>query len=296
MTGRVLVSGCRGFIGAHLVRRLLEAGYEVVGADLERGDVEGVEYHICDVTDYSDFMKLPDDLDAVIHLAGISFVPRADSDITRTYDVNFMGAYNALKYCLKCGAETFIFASSSKVYGKPKYLPLDEKHQLNPQNTYGRSKKAAEDVICALAQEGAGSVNVLRQFNIYGPDQAGEFFMPTVLSQLRQGSELRLGNLNVKRDFLYVDDLADAYLLLLKKKPTGFNTFNIGGGKAYSLRDVVGEAAKIFGRAPKVKVDARKVRSEVKEIYSCNRKIGKLGWKPKTSLKRGLEAMVEAGC
>ncbi|MFH1055317.1 MAG: NAD(P)-dependent oxidoreductase [Candidatus Altiarchaeota archaeon] len=295
MTGNILVTGYSGFIGANLCKRLVEGGYAVVGADIKRAGLAGVEHHSVDVSDFRSFRSLPLDIDCVVHLAGISFIPEAEEDLLKTYDINVIGTYNTLKFHTKCENANYIFASSSKVYGEPKYLPVDEKHPTNPTNSYGRSKKAAEDLIRVFHEERGGFFIILRQFNIYGPGQAGDFFIPTLLNQLSEGNKLKLGNITVKRDFLYVDDLVDAYMILIEKRVRGLNIFNVGGGKSMQLGDVVKTAAGLYGRRPEVNLDSAKLRKESKDIRSDNTKLCALGWKPKTSMAEGLGRIKEAG-
>jgi nucleoside-diphosphate-sugar epimerase len=291
LTGRILVTGYGGFIGAHLCKRLVEEGYNVCGADIRDAKFSSVEYHNCDVSDFRSFKGLPKKVDCVVHLAGISFVPKAQKDFQKAYDVNVMGTYNALKYCSGAGGKKFIFASSSKVYGIPQYLPIDEKHPLKPENTYGRTKKASEDLIAAYSSESGCCYTVFRQFNIYGPGQTDDFFLPTVIKQLKAGNRVVLGEVNVKRDFLYIDDLVDAYILLLKKQQEGLDVFNIGGGKSILLKEVVESAAKEYGRKVELNVDSVKVRKEAQNIFSDNRKMMSEGWKPKVAIDEGLRRM-----
>ena len=287
MTGSVLVTGYGGFIGRHLCRRLQSEGYTVTGADLKDAKVPGVRHAALDITDPSGFRNLPKDVDCVIHLAAVSFVPKAGADYVKTYDVNVKGTYDLLRYFAKSGGKRFIFASSAKVYGTPKRLPIDENHPLAPDSVYGRSKRAAEGLVEAFSAEG-GSFTVFRQFNVYGPGQSEDFFVPTVLRQLQAGDGLRLGDIDVKRDFLYVDDLVDAYVRVLSGGKDGLTVYNIGGGESILLRDVVESAAELYGRKPKITVEEGKVRSEAKDVCSDNGKIRKTGWQPKTSLIDGL--------
>ena len=294
MTGRVLVTGYRGFIGGHLCRRLIDDGYDVVGADIGGASKAEAEHHQCDVSDYSSVSRLPKDVDYIIHLAGIAFVPKAASDFVKTYDVNFLGTYNMLKFYAQSKADNFLFASSAKVYGAPMKLPMGEDHPLNPQDTYGRSKKAAEDAIRAFHSENGRPATIVRQFNTFGPGQGGDFFIPTLARQLGKGDVLRLGNLDVRRDFLYVGDLVEAYITLLAGKGGGIETYNAGSGESVLLKDVVAEAAKIWGRKPSIQSDASKARSEAAEIRCDNTRLRALGWKPKVKMSEGLKKIKEA--
>jgi GDP-4-dehydro-6-deoxy-D-mannose reductase len=291
LTGRVVVTGCGGFIGAHLCRRLVEEGYSVTGADLRDPGIPDVRFVRCDVSDRVGFSGLPKKADCVVHLAGIAYVPAADADFVKAYDVNFLGAYNALRYHAASGSKTFIFSSSSKVYGNPQRLPVGESHPLNPTNAYGRTKKAAEALMAEFAGDAAGGFVALRQFNIYGPGQAGDFFIPTLMSQLAAGGGLRLGDLGVRRDFLYVGDLVDAYLMLMDARPGGFSVFNAGSGESAALTEVVSAAAALFGRSPQVSVEAARVRAEVPDVYADVGRLKAMGWRPKTTLAEGLGKM-----
>jgi nucleoside-diphosphate-sugar epimerase len=291
LTGKILVTGYGGFIGCHLCRRLVGEGYSVLGSDLRDAGLPSVEHRKVDVSDWNSFRGLPDRLDCVIHLAGISSIPRAQEDFIRTYDVNVLGTYNALKYASHAGA-SFIFASSSKVYGTPRYVPVDEAHPLAPENTYGRSKAASEELVGAFQAESSGSHTIFRQFNVFGPGQGREFFIPTVLSQLKKSAEVSLGDVSLMRDFLYIDDLIDAYMLVVRGRPIGLNVYNVGGGECVTLRQIVEEAAKICGRKLKLRVDSSRVRPDAKEIYSDNMRLSGLGWKPKTKVGEGLAKML----
>ena len=293
MTGRVLVTGYCGFIGKNLCRRLVEEGYAVVGADLRDASIEGVEHRGCDITDGKSVGSITDKFDTIVHLAGISSPHRAASDFKRTYDVNILGTYNVLKLHAAGGGH-FIFASSSKVYGAAKRLPIGEDHPLNPLDTYGRSKVMAEGLIRSFQKETGGACTILRQFNTYGPGQADEFFVPTLLRQLRSGDELKLGNLRLRRDFLFVGDLVDAYLVLIKGAQGGLATFNVGSGKSVQLTEMVDAAAKLCGRQPKIRTDPALVRDDAAEVRSDITRLMKAGWSPKTSLSDGLKVTLEA--
>jgi nucleoside-diphosphate-sugar epimerase len=294
LTGRVAVTGYCGFIGRHLCERLVNGGYDVLGLDVNDGGLDGVEHYHCDVSDYGCFKDVPSDADCLIHLAGISYIPQAESDFTMTYDVNTLGTYNTLKHSCESGIKQYIFASSAKVYGRPQYLPVDESHPTEPAGTYGRSKLHAEELVRALHAETGWSYTILRQFNIYGPGQAVDFFIPTVLNQLVRGDRLVLGNVGVKRDFLYVEDLVDAYMRFMEKGGEGLGVYNVGSGVSTPLVDVVESCARLCGRKADVEVDASRVRDDSGEVRSDIKRIKATGWKPKTDLNEGLKKTMEA--
>ena len=112
----------------------------------------------------------------------------------------------------------FIFASTSKVYGNPAYLPIDENHPTKPTSVYGETKLEAESLIKEKASSSSKQYVILRQFNIYGPGQNNSFLIPSIISQIKEKEEIELGNLTVKRDFTYVNDLCECYSMLLEKE------------------------------------------------------------------------------
>ncbi len=289
MTGRVVITGAGGFIGSHLTEHLSEGGYDVIGCSRHP---HGKEIRV-DVTKKNDFKKLPEDPDIVIHLAAITFPPEAEEDFGRAYDVNVLGTYNSLMYFLGTNAKRFVFASSAKAYGTPEYLPVDEKHPLNPDTTYGRTKALSEGIIRALACENPRSYTILRQFNIYGPGQPNMMFIPTLLKQLKEGGKTTLGNLGVRRDFLYVKDAVKAYERVMRSGKKGVETYNVGSGKAVGLSAVVDLSSRILGVNPDIKFDKSKGRVEASEIYCDNTRLKKTGWKQETFLEEGLRMTLE---
>ncbi len=290
MTGRVLVTGYGGFIGRHLCKGLLDGGFAVYGADLRDANVPGVGHRRLDVSKPAGYSKLPGKVDSVVHLAAIASIPRAGRDYLRTYDVNSVGAYHAAKYAAEHGAQ-FILASSSKVYGAPVRLPVDESHPLAPANTYGRSKRVAEEFVRALQADSGLPFCILRQFNVYGPGQSEEYFMPGVVSQLRRGDRVMVGDVTLRRDFLAVRDLVEAYMLIIGRRPAGLSVCNVGGGESLLLEDVVKAAGRVMGRSPCILVDKARVRADVSEIYSGNAGLLSLGWRPKKTLEEGIRLL-----
>jgi UDP-glucose 4-epimerase len=288
---RTLVTGYAGFIGERICRRLLDEGHTVIGADLKKAGIKGVIHRRLDITKQSHYTRLPDEIDNVIHLAGISFVPKAERDFARNYDVNFLGTYNTLKYFSQAAGSHFMFASTAKVYGRPRTPSVTEKQPPAPETSYGRAKLLAEQAIKSFSIEYPAKYSILRQFNIYGPCQSGDFFIPTVQKQLKKSDKLILGNTDVSRDFLYIDDLAEAYMAILERQSQALETYNIGSGKATPLKMIIGALSGIYSRNPRIKSAKGKVRDEERKVKASIGKIRKLGWKPKTGIIEGLEKM-----
>lgn len=271
----VLVTGGDGFIGSHLVRKLRAFGAEVTSVGKE-GRVR------IDVTEPSSLNF--EGHEVVFHLAGIADPKICEKHPERAFLVNSYGTLNVMEECERSGVGRAVLSSSSHVYGMPEYLPVDERHPLAPVSVYGRSKVAAEHICRAYGG------TVLRFFNVYGEGQRGDYLIPTILSKLRRG-EMKLRNLDSRRDFVYVGDVVDAMLLAVDFPG---ECFNIGSGRSYSVREVVEVFFEVSGKHPRV-VDLKR-SDRVKEVVAD---IGKarrlLGWEPKVSLEEGLRRVYEGG-
>ncbi|MBU0762831.1 MAG: NAD-dependent epimerase/dehydratase family protein [Candidatus Altiarchaeota archaeon] len=289
MTGEIVITGAKGFIGRHLVEQLEKRGYKVFGCDIEKKQSRESGYARVDIRRCEEYEKLPKNPEAVIHLAAISYLPQAQKNIQKAYDINVFGTYNMLKYFQVTGAEKFIYASSSKVYGKPQKLPIDENHPIRPDTTYGRTKALSEELILKFSKEHSGAYTVLRQFNIFGPGQADTFFIPTLLSQLSEKDRIVLGNINVSRDFLYIDDLVNAYMRILKSKDNGVGIYNVGSGKPTKLEKIIELCIELSGKNPEISFDKKRIRADERVNYCSNKRIKKTGWKPKKTIAEGLK-------
>lgn len=292
MTGKILITGITGFIGRNLAEYLLQNGYEVYGIDRAGNGVEGVRVYKCDILNPKGMEKAAKDIDVIVHLAALSFPPKASLNPFLAYDTNFIGTYNMLKVFKKNKCEKFVFASSAKVYGTPSYLPINEDHPLRPSTVYGRSKMLAEDVINAVGGDSGGEFAIIRQFNIFGRNQSKDFLLPSIIGQIRNCNVLRVGNASIRRDFLYIDDLLRAYKIIIEKKLNGINVFNVGSGESHSVREIIEDISGIINKKIEIIQDKSKFRNEHIEEYANISKIKGLGWKPEISLEEGLRKLI----
>jgi UDP-glucose 4-epimerase len=283
---RILVTGSSGFVGKNLVEQLKRQGAEVLtltyhdGRRIDIRDQQRVKGII---------MNEIRDVDIVYHLAAITSVPFSFENPGETYEVNVLGTLNILELCRLCNAKKMVFASSY-VYGQPQYLPIDEKHPLQPTNPYARSKILGEKLCRAYNTDFGVKCIILRPFNIYGVGQGKDFLIPLIIAQLRYG-KIELKDPEPKRDFIYISDVIDAYIKA-GEFDKDFEIFNIGYGKSYSVKEIVNKLIKLFGKDVKVDYKNERRKNEIMDTIADIKKAKeKLGWKPKVSIDEGLKAI-----
>ncbi len=277
---KILVTGADGFIGRALVKRLRESGALVTGLDLKDAD-------ICDPASLLKF-KSGHKYELVYHLASISYVPRAWQDPQGMYRTNLLGTLNVLEFCRVRQVKKLVFMSSY-VYGRPKYLPIDEEHPVAPANPYAWSKYLGEMLCRAYANDFGLNCVILRPFNIYGPGQKADFLIPTIMSQVARGGKVVVKDLKPKRDFLFLGDMVEALLAAGSRRTKSMDVVNIGYGQSYSIREIIELAGENTGRKIAVGSLGEKRRGEINDVVA---EIGKakkeLRWRPAVGLREGL--------
>jgi UDP-glucose 4-epimerase len=305
---KALVSGGAGFIGSHLVDKLVKDGYEVVVLDnLSTGNLENLRAHlnrssfrfvrgnICD----GRFAKVASkSVKSVFHLAAITSVPLSIENPEITTEVNLNGTKNLLQNAAHNGVERFIYVSTCAVYGDPTYLPVDEKHPTNPESPYATSKLKAEQECIKLGEKCGFRTTILRLFNVYGPRQKyGEYGGVTAqfINKLRNNEPLIIyGDGTQTRDFVHVNDVIKALMLALDDTKTSKEyIFNIASGKPTSVNELAQLLMKLLdSKQTTLKyVEAR--RGDIKHSYANIKKAETvMGFKPKISLKEGLSTLL----
>jgi GDP-4-dehydro-6-deoxy-D-mannose reductase len=277
---KVLVTGATGFIGTNLVSRLRAERHEVLTANSRSGD-------IATNSTWSAFATA----EIVIHLAGRTFVPDSWADPNIFLQTNLYGTVCALDYCRDRHAR-FIFVSSY-LYGVPENVPIPESASLHANNPYALSKKLAEEACRFYADYYGVSITILRPFNIYGPTQNSKFLIPSVVEQVLAGAELRVKDLGPKRDYLYIDDLVDAFLKAIEK-PQRFDVFNIASGTSHSVGEVINLIQRIAKTNLPVHSAGERRRQEVMDTRAdISRAREILGWHPRWSLHAGCARILQ---
>jgi GDP-4-dehydro-6-deoxy-D-mannose reductase len=289
----VLVTGISGFVGPRLARHLLERGDRVSGTYLidhpAFSEVDQVRLYEVDLQDAAGVERVVRDAapDAVVHLAGLSHVGESWGRMPDYFRVNVLGTDNLLT---AAAGRPVVIASSAEVYGvvPEEEQPIPEERVVDPRTPYALTKAAAERLAVLR-----GAV-VARAFNLVGPGQAIKFALPTFAAQLaaiaRGEAEpvLRVGNLSARRDFIHVDDGAEAFRLLLEKGERGA-TYNIASGRAFSIGEALERLKAVSGVEASIEVDPERIRPvDLPLLLGDAAPLRKLGWEPRRTLDDAL--------
>jgi nucleoside-diphosphate-sugar epimerase len=303
---RVLVTGAAGFIGSHVVDRLLADGHEVVGVDsftgyyprarklrnlapasLEDGfrQVEGDLLEL-------DLLVLLRGVDGVVHLAGEPGVRRSWGDFDVYLERNVRATRRLLEAVWQAGSPRFVHASSASVYGPDGGGPTGEDAARRPASPYGLSKLAAEELVELYARERGVPSTVLRYFTVYGPRQRPEMALSRFIFAASRGRPVKVyGDGEQVRELTYVSDAVDATVAALEAAPGG--TYNVGGGMRASVNELLG----CVGRALGVRIEARYGPAAEGDVCSTWADSGRaaryLGFRPRTGLEEGTAAQAE---
>ncbi|NIP34882.1 MAG: NAD-dependent epimerase/dehydratase family protein, partial [Thermoplasmata archaeon] len=192
-----------------------------------------------DVRRTSSVVNLPD-ADVIYHLAAISSAGRCENAPEAARLTNFQGTINMLNRALEMeGSPLFVFTSTAALYGEPMYLPVNEEHPVDPKGSYTYTKMSSEITIHSYNRDQGLPISIVRPFNVYGPRQSEDFVVPTIINQVLQGIQLRLGDGRPVRNFTYVTDAA-RFLRQLAIKPAAWGrVLNLGSRETASVDDVV---------------------------------------------------------
>jgi NAD dependent epimerase/dehydratase len=303
----VVVTGAGGFIGSHVVERLIDEGAHVRAMlrytsrgrrgwlDVLRADaLARTEIVLGDVRDFDAVREITRAADAVFHLAALIGIPYSYEHPQEVIDTNIVGTSNVLLAAKELESlERIVLTSTSEVYGSAQRIPMDEDHPLQAQSPYSATKIAADALGLSFHRSFGLPVTIVRPFNAYGPRQSARAVIPTILTQAISGGPLRLGRLDTTRDFTYVTDTAGAFVAIGAADAAVGEVANAGSGYEVSIREIVEKAGRIVGRELEVEGDEQRVRpakSEVSRLHSDSSKALRLaGWRAEVSLDEGLQ-------
>jgi len=307
---RVLVTGAGGFIGSHLVERLVSEGARVRALVhynsrndpgllkfLSDETLAGLDLLPADLLDPYAVQQAVDGIEIVFHLGALISIPYSYIHPYHVAETNMMGTLNVLEACRAVGVRRLVHTSSSEVYGTALRVPIDEDHPLQGQSPYSASKigadKLAKSYFCAYELP----VVTLRPFNTYGPRQSDRAVIPTIIAQTLTQDVVHLGNLDARRDLTYVTDTVDGFIKVSAAADVEGKTYNLGAGSDISIGKLAEKIIKLVGRPVKIDVDEARLRpegSEVQRLLADNTLAKKeLGWEPRISLDEGLRRTIK---
>ena len=305
---KVLVTGAGGFIGSHLVERLLalkaDASCFVRYNSFNRwGFLEGMpeknslKIIAGDLKDSDAVRKAVKGQEVVFHLAAAVSIPHSYEFPREHLQTNVIGTFNLLNACREYNVKKIVHVSSSEVYGTAVEVPIKESHPLQGQSPYSASKIAADKLAESFYLSFDLPVAVARPFNTFGPRQSARAIIPTIITQALAENKMKIGNDKPTRDFNYVSNTVDALIETSKSDKSVGEVINFGSGVETSIRNLANEIISLLGKDVKIFQDKERFRpdkSEVFRLVADNAKARKLlGWKPKISLKEGLSRTIE---
>ena len=306
---RYLVTGCAGFIGSTLTDALLADGSDVLGVDAftDYYRRQAKEAALREARAHPSFALIEHDLasdplpeaalegiDGVFHLAARPGVRASWGAGFEAYVRDNILATHAVADAVGPRGLRLVFASSSSIYGDALAYPTAEDTRPSPISPYGVTKLACEHLVAAHARDSGLDYVVLRYFTVYGPRQRPDMAFSRLIAALTGGSEFQIyGDGNQSRDFTFVADAVAATTAAMREAPAGA-VYNVGGGSEAALRDVVGLVEELAGPplhvryTPPAAGDVRRTLADTSRIRS------ELGWEPRTDLRTGLAAQLDA--
>jgi GDP-4-dehydro-6-deoxy-D-mannose reductase len=288
---RVFVTGAQGFVGGHLVPRLLDEGFEVTATDRD--------LDVTDRTAVEGRLKLARP-DAIVHLAAQSSVAASAVDPETTHSVNYGGARSILEGALRCDKQPrILLIGSADQYGRASQdsPPFTEDSPLAPASAYARSKTEAEQLGTSFADRGLEVVRI-RAFGHTGPGQSDTFVLSSFARQAaeieagRREPVLRVGNLASVRDFMDVDDVVEAYVRLLDPDLPA-DIYNVASGVGTPLRDLLDALLGLASIRPLIECDPERVRPADYLVGDASRLRAATGWKPRVPIEQMLERLLD---
>jgi len=304
---KVLVTGAEGFIGSHLVEELVKKGVKVRAfvlynsfnswgwlEDIPKSSLKKIEIFLGDIRDPNSVNKALRGMDTVYHLAALIGIPFSYVSQDSYIDTNVKGALNVLQAARELKVERVIHTSTSEVYGTAQYVPIDEKHPINPQSPYAATKASADYLALSFHKSFNLPVTILRPFNTFGPRQSARAVITTIITQILSGkTTINLGNVTTTRDFNYVKNVVDAFVTIAKTEGTEGDVYNVGTGREISIKELANTIAKVLGRKVHIAQDKIRVRPRKSEVMQLNCNFNKFnnlcGWGPRVSFEEGIE-------
>jgi len=303
----VLVTGAGGFIGSHLVERLVALGarvralvhYNALGA---HGWLDSSPCHASlrviagDIGDRDCVRHAMADVDTVFHLAALISIPYSYQAPSAFVQTNVIGTLNVLQAARELRVRRVMHTSTSEAYGTAQYVPMDEAHPLQGQSPYSASKIGADKMAEAYWRSFEVPVVTVRPFNTFGPRQSARAVIPTIITQCLAGERVKLGNLHATRDLNFVSNTVEGMLQAAACDAAVGRTLNLGSGREIAIGDLARLIGELAGRPLVIETEASRLRpdnSEVERLCGNSALANQLlGWKPEITLEEGLQRTI----
>lgn len=305
---RIMVTGGGGFIGSHLVERLVQLGaqtralvrYNSAGSWgwLDHSDTrDDVEVILGDVRDQDSLERAVRGSDVVFHLAALIAIPYSYHAPLSYVRTNVEGTLNVLQSAIRHDVGLVVHTSTSEVYGTARHIPISETHPLQGQSPYSATKIGADKIAESFHLSFGLPVVTVRPFNTYGPRQSARAVIPTIVSQALSESVIRLGNLEPTRDLNYVADTVEGFIKAAESPKAVGQVINLGTGREISIGDLAATILRMLGKDLPIVSENERVRPEGSEVDRLCADAGKalelLGWEPAHTLEEGLTRTIE---
>jgi len=306
---RVLVTGACGFIGSHLVERLVREGARVTAfvRYTSRGDIGLLRFASAEVRD--EIAVVAGDLrdadavrgacrgqDLVFHLGALIAIPYSYVHPREVVETNVLGTLNVLEGARAHGVSRVVHTSTSEVYGTAERVPIGEDHPRAAQSPYAASKTGADQIARSYHRSFGTPVATLRPFNTYGPRQSDRAVIPTIIAQALASDRVRLGSLTPTRDLTFVSDTVEGFVRCASAPGAVGEEINLGTGTEITIGALAERIIALVGRPVRItreKARVRPAKSEVERLISDYGKAKRiLGWKPAVPLDRGLRETI----
>ncbi|MBA3662145.1 MAG: SDR family NAD(P)-dependent oxidoreductase [Gammaproteobacteria bacterium] len=307
----VLVTGSDGFIGSHLVERLIQEQCKVRAFvyynsfnhwgwidSFHQTMQDKIEVIAGDIRDLHCVRAAMKDVEVVFHLAALIAIPFSYNSPESYVTTNINGTLNILQAARDYAIEKLLVTSTSEVYGSATYVPIDEKHPMKGQSPYSATKIAADRLAESFHCSFGLPVTIVRPFNTYGPRQSARAIIPTIITQLLAGEQcIKLGNLTPTRDFNFVQDIVSGFIAICKSENMAGEEINIAMQKEISMGELTQEIINQINPQATIVEDTKRLRpkhSEVERLLGSNVKLKTLtDWEPQYTLQQGLSETIK---
>ncbi len=307
---KILITGAGGFIGSHLCEHCLMAGAHVRALvhynsrsdwgmlhDLDKKSLNSIEVISGDLRDPECVRKAVHGCHRVFHLGALIGIPYSYVNPADVIHTNVLGTLHVLQASLESDVERVVQTSTSEVYGTAQYVPMDEKHPLNPQSPYAASKVGSDKLAESFFRTYKLPVVIVRPFNTYGPRQSPRAVIPAIIIQALRSRRIRLGNVEATRDMTFVKDTVRGFMAASSAPDVEGATIQLGSQTEHSVLELAQAVGKVLKKKLIIVEDSNRRRpktSEVERLFASNENARmRLRWQPGFTLAEGLEQTVD---